>query len=70
MRLKDNQHSWDTAYPGVEVLPDGTFVATTYGHWEKDEPPYILSTRFRLDELDLEVASRPLAPPKDSDTED
>lgn len=31
VRLKDNTHRWDCAYPGVEVLPDGTFVTTTYG---------------------------------------
>ena len=52
VRLKDNKHRWDTTYPGVEVLPDGTFVATTYGHWDEGEEPYILSARFTLDELD------------------
>ncbi|MHC4081731.1 MAG: sialidase family protein [Planctomycetota bacterium] len=52
VRLMDNHHRWDCAYPGVEVLPDGTFVATTYGHWIPDEPPYIVSVRLRLDEID------------------
>lgn len=52
VRLKDNTKSYDTTYPGVEVLPDDTFVVTTYGHWSKGEEPYILSVRFRLDELD------------------
>ncbi|MEL6110253.1 MAG: sialidase family protein, partial [Planctomycetota bacterium] len=52
VRLKDNTKSYDTAYPGVEVLGDGTFVATTYGHWSKGEPPYILSVRLTLEELD------------------
>lgn len=52
IRLKDNKKGWDTTYPGVEVLPDGTFVVTTYGHWEKGEQAYILSTRFKLEELD------------------
>lgn len=52
VRLKDNHHAWDCAYPGVERLPDGTFVATTYGHWTPNEPPYILSVRFTLKELD------------------
>lgn len=52
VRLKDNLHNWDCAYPGVEVLPDGTFVTTTYGHWEKEQQPYILSVRFKLSELD------------------
>ncbi len=52
VRLKDNTQGYDTAYPGVEVLPDGTFVTTTYGHWQAGEEPFILSVRFRLEELD------------------
>ncbi len=52
VRLKDNTHQWDCAYPGVEILPDGTYVTTTYGHWTKGEKPYILSVRFTLAELD------------------
>lgn len=52
IRFKDNIHSWDCCYPGVEILPDGTFVVTTYGHWEKDKEPYILSIRFKIGELD------------------
>ena len=52
VRLKDNHKSADCAYPGVEILPDGTFVTTTYGHWAKGEQPYILSVRFRLSDLD------------------
>ena len=52
VRLKDNKNAWDCAYPGVEVLPDGTFVVTTYGHWDEGEQPYIRSVRFRLAELD------------------
>lgn len=52
VRLAKNHKSGDCAYPGVEVLPDGTFVATTYGHWTTGEEPYILSVRFTLAELD------------------
>ena len=52
VRLMDNRHSWDCAYPGVEVLPDGTFVTITYGHWIENEPPYIVSVRLKLAELD------------------
>ncbi len=52
IRFKDNIHSWDCCYPGVELLPDGTFVVTTYGHWEKDKEPYIVSIRFSMEELD------------------
>ena len=52
VRLKDNTKGADCAYPGVEVLPDGTIVSTTYGHWLEGEPPYILSVRLKLEELD------------------
>jgi hypothetical protein len=52
VRFKKNHKGFDCAYPGVEVLPDGTFVTTTYGHWTAGEPPYILSARFTLRELD------------------
>jgi hypothetical protein len=52
VRLLDNTQGADCAYPGVEVLPDGTFVLTTYGHWTSGEPPYIVSVRLKLDELD------------------
>lgn len=52
VRLKDNTNGTDCAYPAIEVLPDGTVVATTYGHWEQGEMPFILSVRFRAEELD------------------
>lgn len=55
IRFKDNIHSWDCCYPGVELLPDSTFVVTTYGHWEKDKEPYILSVRFNVKELDEKI---------------
>jgi hypothetical protein len=57
IRFKDNIHSWDCCYPGVELLPDGTFVVTTYGHWEKDKEPYIVSIRFKMEELDKKLKS-------------
>lgn len=52
VRLMVNHHRSDCAYPGLELLPDGTFVATTYGHWTEGEAPYVVSVRFRLDEID------------------
>ncbi|MCG8650749.1 MAG: glycoside hydrolase, partial [Pirellulales bacterium] len=52
IRLKDNHKGADCAYPGVEILPDGTFVTTTYGHWTAGEAPYIVSVRLRMAELD------------------
>ena len=52
VRLMDNHKGADCAYPAVELLPDGTFVTTTYGHWVKGEAPFIVSVRLKLDELD------------------
>ena len=58
IRLMDNLHAYDCAYPGVEVLPDGTLVATTYGHWDAGQPPYIVSVRLRLAEVDARLRRR------------
>ena len=63
VRLMDNHKNksgWDAdcAYPGVEVLPDGTFVTTTYGHWVEGELPYVVSVRLKLTELDAKAKQR------------
>ena len=52
IRLMDNLGGDDCGYPGVEILPDSTFVLTTYGHWEEHEEPFIVSVRLRLSELE------------------
>ena len=57
VRLMDNLHDWDCAYPGLELLPDGTFVATTYGYWEAGAQPYIVSVRVTMNELDRMAAA-------------
>jgi hypothetical protein len=62
VRLKKNHKGADCAYPGVEILPDGTFVTTTYGHWAKGEQPYVLCVRFTLAELDALAKRSPLTP--------
>ena len=56
VRLMDNHKAADCAYPGLELLPDGTFVTTTYGHWVRDEQPFIVSVRFKMEELDAKLA--------------
>ena len=58
VRLMDNHRGADCAYPGVEVLPDGTFVTTTYGHWVKGKSPFVVSVRLGLEELDAEAAKQ------------
>ncbi|OPY88990.1 MAG: BNR/Asp-box repeat protein [Smithella sp. PtaU1.Bin162] len=48
------ERRWDCGYPGLEILPDGTFVTTSYGHWEKGVPPYIVTIRLKIEELDVQ----------------
>lgn len=59
VRIMDNTKGADCTYPGVELLPDGTFVTTTYGHWTQGELPYIVSVRFKLEELDQKQKAKP-----------
>ncbi|MBN2294828.1 MAG: exo-alpha-sialidase [Pirellulales bacterium] len=64
VRLMDNHKNlrkgidYDCGYPGLEVLPDGTIAATTYGTWTEGRQPYIVSVRFKLDEIDRMAAAR------------
>jgi hypothetical protein len=55
-----NYESADCAYPGVEVLRDGTIVTTTYGHWISGEQPFIVSVRLKLAETDARLPHEPL----------
>ncbi|MCB0686109.1 MAG: exo-alpha-sialidase, partial [Saprospiraceae bacterium] len=52
IRFKDNTKGNDCAYPALEVLADKTIHLATYGHWEEGQEPYILSLRFKMDDLD------------------
>lgn len=56
VRLMDNTKGADCAYPGLELLGDGTFVTTTYGHWQKGQQPYVASVRFKIEEIDAIAA--------------
>ena len=58
VRLMDNTSTWDAAYPGLELLSDGTLVATTYGHWTSGDEPYVVSVRFTMGELDARLPTR------------
>jgi len=52
LRLMDNHKGADCSYPAMELLPDATYVVTTYGHWIRGEAPFIVSVRFKLEEID------------------
>ncbi len=58
VRIMDNTKGADCTYPGIEVLPDGTIITTTYGHWTEGEAPYIVSVRFKLSELDAKASKQ------------
>jgi hypothetical protein len=48
----------DCGYPGLELLPDGTFVATTYIKYKAGpEKQSVVSARFKLEETDKMVAA-------------
>ena len=48
----------DCGYAGLEVLPNGTFVATTYVCHRPLEANSVISVRFTLEELDERLRAR------------
>jgi len=59
VRLLRSPTKGDLGYPGVEILPDGTFVATTYAVLAPGEKHSVVSIRFQLGEIDEEAARLP-----------
>ena len=48
--------SGDTGYSGVELLPDGTIVCTTYTHhFPDDRKSSVVSMRFKIAEADAQL---------------
>lgn len=47
-----------TEYPGLVVLPDGTFVATNSVSYRPGENYSVVCTRFNLDELDKQIKGK------------
>lgn len=58
VRLINSPVKGDLGYPGVERLPDGTFVATTYAVLAPGEKHSVVSVRFTLSELDALAARK------------
>lgn len=52
IRLKKNHKGIDCGYSGIEMFENGDILATSYGHWNQSENPYILSIKFNLKEMD------------------
>lgn len=59
VKLLHSYKGGDNGYPGLELLPDGTFVATTYIKYRTGpEKNSVVSTRFTLAETDRLAALR------------
>jgi hypothetical protein len=50
--LENHSKPGDTGYAGLELLPDGTFVSTTYCVLSQGEQPLVVCIRFTLEEID------------------
>jgi hypothetical protein len=60
VKLLHSYKGGDNGYPGVELLPDGTFAATTYIKYRAGpEKNSVVSVRFRLAETDQLAAAQP-----------
>jgi hypothetical protein len=56
VKLLESHARGDCGYPGLERLPDGTFVATTYLKYRPGPKKHsVVCTRFKLDELDAKA---------------
>jgi hypothetical protein len=56
IKLLHSYAGGDCGYPGLEILPDGTLVATTYIKYRSGkEKNSVVSTRFQLDEIDKKI---------------
>lgn len=53
VKLLRSYQGWDHTYPGLELLPDGTFVGTTYIKYRPGpEMHSVVCVRFSLDEIE------------------
>ncbi|MBN2295273.1 MAG: exo-alpha-sialidase [Pirellulales bacterium] len=53
IKLLHSYAGWDCGYSGLVLLPDGTFVATTYIKYEPGPKKHsVVTTRFKLEETD------------------
>ena len=58
IKLLHSHAGADCGYPGMEILPDGTIIATTYIKYRPGKEKHsVISTRFKIKETDL-LASR------------
>ena len=59
VKLMHSYAGWDCGYPGLEILPDGTIVATTYIKLHPGKEKHsVASVRFRVEDLDALFVNR------------
>ena len=56
VRLLAPPKKFDLGYPGLELLPDGTFVTTTYAELVAGQKNSVISVRFTMDDIDKKGA--------------
>ncbi len=56
IKLLHSHAGADCGYPGMELLPDGTIIATTYIKYRSGEEKHsVVSTRFKIEEIDARL---------------
>jgi hypothetical protein len=64
LKLLHNYAGSDCGYAGLELLPDGTLIATTYvKYWPDTRRHSVVSVRFKLDEVDGKAMAGEFVPP-------
>ncbi len=52
-KCREGTRGLDCGYPGMEILPDGTIIATTYIKYRPGKDKHsVVSTRFKIEETD------------------
>jgi hypothetical protein len=64
IKLLHSHAGSDCGYPGMEILSDGTIIATTYIKYRPGKAKHsVVSTRFKIKETDLLVGRQSVVPP-------
>ena len=64
IKLLHSHAGRDCGYPGMELLPDNTIIATTYIKYRSGRVKHsVISTRFKLEETDKKLKEQPHAKP-------
>ena len=59
IKLLHSYKGWDCGYPGMELLPDGTIIATTYIKYRPGKQKHsVVSVRFKIADTDRMLAAR------------